>query len=146
MNLQHTEESNRQADELFTLISTVRHVEEMNVNHGVVFAFEKTPGCLLCESVRHHLHSTEKGGPLAYPEGFAPYFGCTEKEADSIIFHRHIRGDDWNDNPKTTGENYYQAGKELLEKYGYGHLFESIKPKAMSFKGLMEEMKEVAHA
>jgi len=127
MNLQ-------QAKELHTLISTVRHVEKMDV--GVGPRMDPTiAGCLLCEGVRHELYSRDKGN-LAVPSGFSPHFGCTAREAECVIFHWHIRGHECSE---TTGENYFQAGKELIEKYGFADLFEET---ALPFNKLMFCLKQ----
>jgi len=124
----------QQSKELFTLITTVRHVKEMDLNVGAVSSSSGLPGCLLCEGVRHGLYSKTEGYKLDIEMGFAPHFGCTVEEAASIIWHPSANYD----NDKTTGENYYQAGKELLIKYGYGDLFEE----AMPFNQLMESLNE----
>ncbi len=134
-----------QAIELKILIETVRHVKEMNTYAGYAHARLDGPGCLLCEGIRHGLYTTDEVQRLTIDSiGFKKHFGCVGDEAGAIIFHRHIVGESNN----TTGENYYAAGKELLEKYGYGHLFEfnnAIEevtriPKAKSFTEIMDEM------
>jgi len=123
-----------QAQKLYTLISTVRHVEKMNVDNGAQYWDVDIPGCLLCEGVRNRLYTEEKGFRLDYPHGFERHFGCTNEEAGNVIYHSHISSSN-----ETTGENYYQAGKELLEKYGYGHLFDNSKAK--SFTEIMDELR-----
>ncbi len=42
------------------------------------------------------------------------------------------------DNIRTNGENYYKAGRELIEKYGYTDLFET----ALPFADLMAQLKQ----
>jgi len=127
----------QQGKELFTLITTTRDDKEMNVMNGAVHAqtpFEKIPGCLLCQGVRHGLYTMREGQELDSSKGFAPYFGCTVDEAHEVLFHYYRRD---NGNKNTNGQNYYQAGKELLIKYGYGDMFEETKP----FSEIMAELK-----
>ena len=109
----------QQAQELFTLITTVRHVKEMNCTIGPYYKNDPIAGCLLCEGVRHGLYTMDKGAELDISYGFAPHFGCTLAEGWEVIWHNNIIGCAH----ETTGENYYQAGKELLIKYGYGDMF-----------------------
>ena len=123
-----------QATELYALITTVRHVKDMDTTCGAVFYDKNRGGCLLCEGVRHGLYSVEKGIELDMEGGFSRHFNCSIDEAKGVIYHKRIR----KIRHKTTGENYYKAGKELIEKYGFGHLFEK---KAMSFTELMESLK-----
>lgn len=126
-----------QAKELFTLITTVRHVKEMRTIMGVVSACSATPGCLLCEGVRHGLYEQKKAADyrLDMDDGFMRHFGCTNEEATDVIFHNHIPH---GPATETTGENYWKAGRELIEKYGYGDLFEE----ALSFAEIMDELKK----
>ena len=126
-----------QAKELFTLITTVRHVEEMNKVFGACRARDYCTGCLLCEGVRHGIYTIEKGNKLDMPGGFAPHFGCTDDEATAVLFHFHIA-----DGNRTNGENYYKAGKELIEKYGYTDLFDT----ALPFAELMTQLKQPVSA
>lgn len=112
-----------QATELYTGMTTCRHVKVMNVYISARFSNKKLPGCFMCECVRHGLYTKKEGMELDDDIGFADHFGCTQNEAHALLFVKpkgelSIRAD------MTTGEGYYQAGKELLEKYGYGHLFE----------------------
>jgi len=132
----------QQATELFTLITTVRHVDEMNVTTGVLCGmYSNEPGCLLCEGVRHGLYTEGKGRSIDLGSGFAPHFGCTEEEARHVIYHainRPVISE-----PQTTGEIYYKIGKELLIKYGYADLFETAQPiAAQSFAEIMEHLKQ----
>lgn len=122
-----------QAIEAFTLFTTCRHVREMNTGRGVPSHDGNLPGCIICEGVRHGLYPESINIDLAWVSGFSKHFGCTGEEARGLIFHDHSAcGGD------TTGENYYQAGKELLEKYGYADLFETT----LSFSDLMDELKQ----
>jgi len=126
-----------QSKELFTLITTTRYDKEMNVMNGAINAqplFEGIPGCLLCQGVRHGLYTMEQGQKIDSSEGFAPYFGCTQQEAHELLFHRCKRD---NGVEETNGQNYFEAGKELLIKYGYGDMFEET----LSFDKIMAELK-----
>ena len=132
----------QQGKELFTLITTVRHVVNMDTGDAPSVAKYGEPGCLLCEGVRHNLYSRNEGDKLSVVTGFGKHFGCTQAEANRLIFHSYIAT-----GYSTTGENYYQAGKELLTKYGYGDLFddkESVKSETMAFSDIMAELKEEA--
>ncbi len=122
-----------QAKELFTLIGTVRHVEDMSKVLGPNWARDNCTGCLLCEGVRHGIYTVERGDKLDMPYGFAPHFGCTKDEATRVLFHFHIE-----DNIRTNGENYYKAGRELIEKYGYTDLFDT----ALPFAEIMKQLKQ----
>lgn len=126
-----------QAIELHTLISTVRHVQKMDTQVGPRPNDREVAGCLLCEGVRHGLYTAEEGYNLDKSRGFAPHFGCTKNEADEVIHHWDKR--DWYSNSDTTGEIYFQAGRELIEKYGFTDLFEE---QAMPFAALMLELKQ----
>jgi len=128
----------QQAKELFTLITTVRHVKEMDVTASPYTAgeFPNKPACLLSEGMRHGLYNLSKvedpdtGGTV-----FHQMFGCSEEEGRSVVFHNHLR--DSMSSGNTTGEVYYQAGEELLIKYGYSDLFEE----AHSFNEIMAKLK-----
>jgi len=120
----------QQGKELFILITTVRHVKEMNTVHGTNTT--QKYGCLLCEGYRHGLYSMQKAEEIDNANGFDKHFGCTYKEACELIFLHGLYT-----NNETTGENYYQAGKELLIKYGYSDLFEET----LSFDKIMAELK-----
>ncbi len=129
-----------QAQELFTLITTVRHVKEMHVHFGANAAPLPVPGCLLCEGVRHGLYTEEQGNKIdtlarsgGCSIGFDIHFGCTEDEACEVLFHNQITT-----SKETTGENYYQASKELLLKYGYKNLFETT----LSFATIMKALNQ----
>lgn len=121
----------QQATELFTLITTVRHVEEMKQSIPMSSSPESTPGCLLCEGVRHGLYEQWDGRRLDFSDGFGIHFGCTKDEARSVLFHPG--------SPDTTGEKYYQFGKELIEKYG---LWDYVSETTLSFADLMDELKQ----
>jgi len=128
-----------QAEELFTLITTVRHVDKMHTHYGAAYSERPVPACLLCEGVRHGLYTKEQGLELDTTSassrnviGFDVHFGCTESEACGVLFHNQITLSD-----HTNGENYYQSGKELIEKY-HPDLFETT----LSFSALMDELKQ----
>jgi len=125
-----------QAKELHHLITTVRYVEEMNTIRGVISWKEPVPGCLLCEGVRHGLYTREEGSRLDQATGFDDHFGCTWDEAADVIYHNHIQMC-----RETTGEIYFQAGKELIEKYGFADLFDET---AMPFTQLMGTLMDAA--
>jgi len=120
----------QQAQELFTLITTVRHVKKMDTSIGSYYSNEIVAGCLLCEGVRHGLYTVDKGAELNVSNGFMAHFGCTKDEGWNVIWHKHIT-----DSYETTGENYYLAGKELLTKYGYGDLFIAIDTDSPGIEG-----------
>ncbi len=122
----------QQATELKILIDTVRHVEEMNTQKGPYT--RESAGCLLCEGYRHDLYSQSKARELDNSPGFNNYFGCTEEEANHLIFNASY-------GYHTTGENYYQTGKELLIKYGFGDLFNAPIVPGISFTEIMGELK-----
>lgn len=140
--------SRLQAKELFTLVDTVRHVKDMKTTIGAYAAqdgMEDIAGCLLCEGVRHGLYTMELAGTLDVGEGFAPHFGCTEAEAHQVIFHHYLidiaceqGARNYSTVHDTNGENYYQAAKALITKYGFGDLFEQ----APSFREIMHELKQ----
>ncbi len=110
-----------QATELYTLITTCRHVGKMDVHVGAYASDQKErAGCLLCEGVRHGLYSQKQGFELEKSYTFANHFGCTEDEGHDVVYVTEARN---GGGPKAsrivTGENYYQAGKELIKKYGH---------------------------
>ena len=134
-----------QAKELFTLITTVRHVKVMDVHIGANAATLPLPGCLLCEGVRHKLYDEQQGSILDMPTAFGNHFGCTDNEANQVLFHNQLRSN-YATIGNSTGENYYQAGKELLIKYGYNNLFETTLSFSDLMDGLMDKRKiEVTH-
>ena len=129
----------KQAAELKLLLDTVRHVDKMDVFHGAVSALDPDEGCLLCEGVRHNLYTVEEGRLIDMPEGFAPHFGCTIEEAHAVLFHYDARHNgNFIAGATTTGENYYQAGMELLTKYGY-----NTEASTQSFAEIMSDMRAV---
>lgn len=131
----------QQATEAFTLFTTCRHVDIMNVDKSAYHWDKPTPGCLLCEGVRHGVYTVSEGMDLDDSTGFSKHFGCSWDEAHQILFHRDKRN---YPDKLTTGENYYKAGKELLIKYGYGDLFEtaqSFVPAKVTHAEIMEHLK-----
>ncbi len=120
-----------QATEMHTLLTTCRPVEKMNLRRGVQNGGMKNgPACLLCEGYRRGVYSYDEANSLDMPKPFSEHFGCAYEEAVELIFLGREK-----DYPSTapeirevTGEDYYQAGKLLLEKHGYGHLFVKIAP------------------
>lgn len=108
-----------QATELYTGITTCRPVEEMNIYVGAANAKSKMPGCFMCECVRHGLYAIEQGRKLDDASGFSRYFGCTYHEACSFLFVYNIRERGDREAAIVAGENYYQAGKALIQKYGH---------------------------
>ena len=120
-----------QAKELFTLITTVRHVDKMHSGNGPLT--DQPFGCLLCEGYRHGLYSVDKAIKLDKEPGFSNHFGCTTGEGLNLIFSSNPNG-----HGATTGENYYKAGKELIEKYGYTDLFDT----ALPFADLMKQLRQ----
>ena len=115
----------QQGTELFTLITTVRHVKEMDGTTSPGCR-EGRPACVLEEGRRHGLFILEEVRDTNNEVVFYKLFGCTYRESMDVIF--------CND----TGEETYQAGKELLIKYGYSDLFEE----ALPFPELMESLNE----
>ncbi len=148
-----------QATELHALLTTCRPVKEMNVRRGAIHGLRHgKPGCLLCHGHREGLYTLSEAADLDMPKPFSMHFGCTEKEAEQLIFLGKL-GNGFNSfhpDSQVTGENYYQAGKKLLIKYGYGHLFEEPKlpftvsegavhfPSPLSFDEIMNESKKEA--
>ena len=132
----------KQAQELFTLITTVRHVEEMCETQSPVSALvEPTkPACILAEGMRHGLYTFDQvKDENGQQYKFYRLFGCKEDEQLSVMFAKNSMG-------FQSGEIVYQAGKELLLKYGYADFFEEEnKPEALSFSEIMESLRgEVA--
>ena len=114
----------QQAQRLFTLITTIRHVKEMDGTFSPGCR-EGRPACVLEEGRRRGLFILEEVRDTNNEAVFYKLFGCTYQESMDVIFCNN------------TGEETYQAGKELLIKYGYSDLFEEAKP----FTEIMAELK-----
>ena len=127
-----------QAKELYTLISTVRHVKKTDCTHSPMEADRDGSVCLLAEGVRHGLYLREDvldskaEGLTVFPE----LFGCTEEESEDVIIMQLTT---------STGEDHYQAGKELIQKYGlWDKVSNDLHSNTMSFSDIMLELKGVA--
>ena len=125
----------QQATRLFTLITEIRHMEEMCTSNSPYVAERDPdiPACLLAEGMRHGLFTLSEVRDRGGNNVFHKLFGCTLAESTDVVFHVGII----KQHSVTTGENYYKAGKELLIKYGYADLFET----AQSFHEIMEHLR-----
>ncbi len=120
-----------QATELHTLLSTCRPTEKMDTLIGPDRRDDNDdPGCLLCQGHREGLYSYDEACGLDMPPEFSWHFGCTLEEAQDLVFLGNYQEKHFlqSFHHRVTGEDYYQKGKLLLEKYGYGHLFVKIEP------------------
>ena len=120
------------ANEFRLLVTTGRHVKEMDTNIGAWAHNTDKEGCALCEAVRRGIYSEVEGTRLDNSQGFSEHFGCTAGEAYKFLFHGHTK---CGGNQQTNGENYYQAGMELLTKYGY-----NTEASTQSFAEIMSEL------
>lgn len=144
----------KNAELLAEMAKHIRTVPIIDTTNGATYAEKDCPACLVCNAIRAGLvdeklvESTRKlsGESMDFPGGFSHYFDVSFDEACKVIFipHRRNRHD-----RISTGENYYIACKELLDKYGYGYLLEETEerkelyleqftPATQSFKEMIE--------
>jgi len=115
-----------QAKLLARMANHIKTIPECKTTNGNSYIDRPdVPACLVCNSIRAGILTKAQDDEVKrkhiwgidHPEGFAPFFGCTYLEAQTVIFHGA--------GGRTNGDNYYRAVKELLSEYGYSHLLES---------------------
>jgi len=109
----------KHAQLLADIANYIETVGECNTVYGAIFSASTRPACVMCNAVRGGLIDLELGNKIDNSTSFSKYFDVTWNEAHNVLFHGHE-----STNPITTGENYYKACKELLDKHGYGHLLD----------------------